>query len=121
MLPDRWLLLGAALLGLGALMGVGMLLLPRGHKLRQGFMPIVPQLFASAGAGSAVWGWYVARKLLQQWHMTETPPVAALRDSIDRVIDWKEQLGLLLPAILLGGLILSALPIWRGGIREKSG
>ncbi len=118
MLPDQWFLLGGALLALGALLGLGMMFLPRGHKLRRGFFPVIPQVVASIGAAGLVWGWYLARRLLQQWQIEDMPPAAALRDSIDRVIDWKDRLGLLLPVLLLLGLLLSALPIWRMGGKD---
>jgi hypothetical protein len=118
MLPDQWFLSGAWLLLLGALTGVGMLLLPRGHRLRRGFMPILPQLLATAGASGMVWGWFLARRILMEWKISEMPPALELQNSVERMRDWKDSLGLLLPGLLLLGLILSALPMWRGGVKD---
>ena len=115
MLPDRWMLLGGALLAAGALVALGILLLPRSHRLRCGLFPLLPQLIATAGASAAVWGWFVARRVVNQWKIEDMPPLPDLKQSVERVIDWKDRFGLLLPALLLLGLLLSALPIWRSG------
>ena len=119
MLPDQWFMLGGALLALGALLGLAMMILPRGHKLRRGFFPVIPQVVATLGAGGLVWGWYLARRIKLVWEMTDTPPSPEMIRSFDRVSDWKDRLGLLLPAMLLLGLLFSALPIWRMGGKEN--
>jgi hypothetical protein len=111
-------MLGGALLALGVLLGLAMLVLPRSHKLRQGLIPVVPQVVASIGAGGLVWGWFLARRVKQVWEMTDTPPAPEMIRAFDRVSDWKDRLGLLLPVLLLLGLLLSALPIWRMGAKD---
>ena len=114
-LPHHLLILGAALLALGALAGPVIAFgLPRGSRYRRGIFALLPQMAATLGAASCVAGWLLAKRAVQSWQETQVIPAPAMKASLDQVILWKEQLGFFQAGFILIALVLAALPIWRG-------
>ena len=119
-LPHHLLILGAALLLLGALAGPVIAFgLPNASRYRRGIFALLPQLAATLGAAGCVLGWVMARRAVLAWQETEVIPAPALKASLDQVIVWKEQLGFFQAGFILLCLVLAALPIWRGQASES--
>ena len=119
-LPHQLLILGAALLALGGLAGPVIAFgLPKASRYRRGIFALLPQAVATLGAAACATGWFVAKRALKVWHESGVDPAPALAASLEKVIAWKNEWGLMQAGFILVGLVLAALPMWRGQAGEK--